>query len=57
MVVPTYLTRYYQKGEYPFMSLNDLPHEEANAVKLAYCKKTESGFFTPRTITCFTGRK
>ncbi len=45
MVVPAFLTRYYQKGEYPFMSLNDLPYEEANRVKLAYCKKNGIGLF------------
>jgi hypothetical protein len=45
MVVPEFLTRYYQKGEYPFMSLNDLPFEEANRVKQAHCKKNGIGFF------------
>ena len=45
MVVPTFLTRYYQKGEYPFMSLNDLSFEEANKVKLALCKKNGIGLF------------
>lgn len=45
MAVPTFLTRYYQKGEYPFMSLNDLPFEEANRVKKAYCKKNGIGLF------------
>lgn len=45
MKVPDYLTRYYQKGEYPFLSLNDLPFEEANKVKLAYCKKNGIGDF------------
>jgi len=45
MVVPAFLTRYYQKGEYPFMSLNDLPFEEANKVKQTYCKKNGIGDF------------
>ncbi len=45
MSVPTFLTRYYQKGEYPFMSLNDLPYEEANRVKQAHCKKNGIGLF------------
>ena len=45
MPIPDYLTRYYQKGEYPFMSLNDLPFEEANRVKLTHCKKNRIGLF------------
>lgn len=45
MVVPEYLTRYYQKGEYPFMSLNDLPFKEANKVKQAHCLKNGIGLF------------
>jgi hypothetical protein len=45
MVIPAFLTRYYQKGEYPFMSLNDLPYEEANRVKKAYCEKSGIGLF------------
>jgi len=45
MNVPAFLTRYYQKGEYPFMSLNDLPFEEANRVKRAYCIKNNIGLF------------
>ena len=45
MVAPEFLTRYYQKGEYPFMSLNDLPSEEANQVKQAHCKKNGIGLF------------
>ena len=45
MSVPDYLTRYYQKGEYPFLSLNDLPFEEANRVKLAHCEKCGIGDF------------
>jgi hypothetical protein len=45
LFIPEYLTRYYQKGEYPFMSLNDLPLEEANKVKAAYCQKNGIGLF------------
>ena len=45
MVVPAFLTRYYQKGEYPFISLNDLPFGEANGVKQAHCKKNGIGLF------------
>lgn len=45
MNVPDYLTRYYQKSEYPFLSLNDLPFEEANRIKLAYCRKNGIGDF------------
>ena len=41
MTTPTYLTRYYQKGEYPFLSLNDLPFEAANKVKLAHCNRND----------------
>ena len=39
MMVPDYLTRHYQKGEYPFLSLNDLPLKEANKVKQVYCRR------------------
>ena len=45
MVIPDFLTRYYQKSEYPFLSLDDLPYEEANRVKLALCKKNGIGRF------------
>ena len=45
MIIPDFLTRYYQKGEYPFMSLNDLPFEEANRIKSAYCRKNGIGRF------------
>lgn len=45
MAIPDFLTRYYQKGEYPFISLNDLPYEEANSIKKAYCKKNDIGLF------------
>jgi len=43
--IPDFLTRYYQQGEYPFMSLNDLPLEEANRVKTRYCQKNGIGRF------------
>jgi hypothetical protein len=45
MYITDFLTHYYQKGEYPFMSLNDLPYEDANRVKLAHCKKNGIGLF------------
>ena len=45
MHIPDFLTRYYQKGEYPFMSLNDLSLEEANRVKNEYCVKNGIGDF------------
>lgn len=45
MLMPDFLTRYYPKGEYPFVSLNDLPLEEANRIKKKFCKKNGIGFF------------
>ena len=45
MNIPDYLTRYYQKGEYPFMSLNDLSLHEANEVKRRHCRRTGIGDF------------
>ena len=45
MKIPDYLTRYYQKGEYPFMSLNDLPFEAANEIKRRHCRKNGIGDF------------
>lgn len=45
MKIPDYLTRYYQKGEYPFMSLNDLSLHEANEVKRRHCGKNDIGDF------------
>ncbi len=45
MIVPGFLTRYYQKGEYPFLSLNDLPNIEANRVKHIHCQKNNIGLF------------
>ena len=44
-MIPDYLTRYYVAGEYPFTSLNDLPLEEANAIKMAASDKYEWGGF------------
>ncbi len=43
--VPDYLTRYYKKGENPFLSLNDLPYEQANQIKLLHCKEDNIGGF------------
>ena len=45
MNIPDFITRYYQKDEYPFLSLNDLPLDEANRIKGAYCKKNNIGKF------------
>ena len=45
MSVPAFLTRYYQRGEYPFLSLNDLPFEQANRVKRDHCNKKGIGLF------------
>ena len=45
MKIPDFITRYYQKDEYPFMSLNDLPLDEANRVKAEYCRKNNIGKF------------
>lgn len=45
MNLPDYLTRYYTKGEYPFVSLNDLPLEEANRVKKKHCLRNSIGEF------------
>ena len=36
--VPDFLTRYYVKGENPYLSLNDYPFEQANNIKKAHCK-------------------
>jgi len=43
--IANYLTRYYVKGENPFISLNDLPFEKANEIKKAYCKRNNIGDF------------
>jgi hypothetical protein len=45
MIVPDFLTRYYPKGEYPFVSLNELPYEEANKIKKKHCERNGIGFF------------
>jgi len=45
MKTPDYLTRLYQKGDHPFVSLNDLPFEEANEVKRRHCIKYNIGLF------------
>ena len=45
MNIPDYLTRLYQKGDHPFISLNDLPFEEANEVKKRHCIKYNIDFF------------
>ncbi len=46
MPIPDYLTRYYVAGEDPFTSLNDLPLEEANKIKmLASDKYSWGGFY------------
>lgn len=42
-MIPDYLTRYYTVGDDPFLSLNDLPLEEAKRVKLAHCKRNNIG--------------
>lgn len=48
METPDYLTRLYQKGDHPFVSLNDLPFEEANEVKKRHCAKNNIGLFYAR---------
>jgi hypothetical protein len=42
---PTYLTRYAYPGEDPFVSLNDLPYEQANALKRRHCRRNNIGGF------------
>ena len=44
-MIPDYLTRYYAAGENPFTSLNDLPLEEANIMKMAASDKYGWGGF------------
>ena len=44
-MIPDYLTRYYVAGENPFTSLNDLPMDEANRIKLAASDKYGWGGF------------
>jgi hypothetical protein len=43
--VPTFLTRYFTKGDYPFLSLNDYPLEKANEIKKAHCERNKIGGF------------
>ena len=43
--VPRFLTRYYVRGEDPFLSLNDYPFEQANELKKAHCAKYGIGGF------------
>jgi hypothetical protein len=43
--IPDYLTRYYVGGEDPFISLNDLPLEQANAIKKKHCERNNIGDF------------
>jgi len=43
MKIPEFLTRYYTPNENPFVSLNDYPPEQANALKLAHCKRNNIG--------------
>lgn len=38
-MIPDYLTRYYQQGENPFLSLNMLPLDKADEVRRNHCKK------------------
>ncbi len=38
-MLPNYLTRYYQHGENPFLSLNMLPIDQANEIRRNHCKK------------------
>jgi len=44
-LIPNYLTRYYVAGENPFTSLNDLPLEDANAIKMMASDKYGWGGF------------
>jgi hypothetical protein len=43
--VPRFLTRYYSKGEDPFISLNDFAFEKANELKKEHCKRNNIGGF------------
>ena len=43
MKIPDFLTRYYTPNEPPFVSLNDYPLEQANALKLAHCMRNNIG--------------
>ena len=53
---PTYLTRYAHPGENPFVSLNDLPYEEANALKRRHCERNRIGGFYARDDYLFHRR-
>jgi len=44
-IIPDFLTRYYSPDSDPFISLNDLPLEEANKVKRQHCIKNSIGEF------------
>ena len=43
--IPLFLTRYYAKGENPFMSLNDYQFEKANEIKKEHCKRNNISEF------------
>lgn len=43
--LPRFLTRYYPKGENPFVSLNDYPYEKANEIKKEHCRRNNIGDF------------
>ncbi len=43
--VPIFLTRYYTRGEDPFISLNDYPLEKANEIKKKHCLINNIGGF------------
>ena len=45
IILPDFLTRYYQSGVDPFISLNDLPFEQANKEKKKHCEKNCIGDF------------
>ena len=43
--LPDFLTRYYTQGDDPFISLNDLPIEQAQQVRREHCRKYGIGGF------------
>ena len=45
MNTPKFLTRFYQKGDHPFISLNDLSLVEANKVRKLHCDRYNIGLF------------
>lgn len=45
IIVSDYLTRYYTRGDNPFISLNDYPLEKANEIKKLHCEKNGIGGF------------